>query len=155
MRVLPILLAAAWLSACATVAQPRLDVDATLDALHERASKADLDGYLALFSDDAVFLGTDRDEIWPIDVFSAYVAERFATGTGWTYVPTERTVHRRGDVAWFEERVLNAAYGETRGTGVLVLDNGVWRIAQYNLTLPIPNDLFDDVSERIKEFYQE
>jgi ketosteroid isomerase-like protein len=33
-----------------------------LDALHARASAADFDGYFELYTDDAVFLGTDATE---------------------------------------------------------------------------------------------
>ena len=38
------------------------------------------------------------------------------------------------------------------GDGVLVLTDGVWRIVQYNLTFPIPNDLAKEFSEKIREY---
>ncbi len=128
-------------------------VGAVLDALHAKASAADFEGYFALYAENAVFLGTDRSEYWPLEAFKKYTRERFATGTGWTYVPKERFVHVKDDVAWFEERLDHARYGETRGTGVLVREAGAWRVAQYNLTLPIPNELFVDVVEDIKRHY--
>ncbi len=134
-------------------ADEKAAVGAVLDALHARASAADFDGYFALYAENAVFLGTDREEYWPLSAFKAYTRERFASGTGWTYVPTERFVHVNGDVAWFEERLDHASYGETRGTGVLVRESGAWRVAQYNLTLPIPNALFTDVVEAIERHY--
>ena len=135
--------------------EPATAVEAVLDALHDRAAAADFEGYFALYAEGAVFLGTDRDEYWPLADFKAYTRERFATGTGWTYVPTERFVHVNGATAWFEERLQHARYGETRGTGVLVQTKDGWRVAQYNLTLPIPNDLFVSVAEDIKTFYGE
>jgi hypothetical protein len=124
-----------------------------LDELHARAAAADFEGYFALYAEGAIFLGTDREEYWPLDAFKAYARPRFATGTAWTYHPTERFIHRQGDVAWFEERLQHARYGEARGTGVLVNTEGGWRVAQYNLTLPIPNDLFDQMATEISAFY--
>ena len=49
----------------------------------------------------------------------------------------------------------NEKYGTCRGTGVLVLTEKGWRIAQYHLSFPIPNDLSAEVTSRIKEFEQE
>ena len=40
---------------------------------------------------------------------------------------------------------------ETRGSGVLVLREGEWKVAQYNLTIPIPNPLAGDVVRQIRE----
>ena len=31
-------------------------------------------------------------------------------------------------------------------------ENGQWRIAQYNLSVPIPNDLMDEFKKRIQDF---
>lgn len=136
-------------------ARDRQAVAAVLDQLHRRAAAADAAGYFALYRSGSVFLGTDRDEYWPLADFERYARERFDAGQGWTYVPTERFVHLYGDTAWFEERLKHARYGETRGTGVLVREAGTWRIAQYNLTLPIPNAIFDDVTAQIDQHYGE
>jgi hypothetical protein len=129
-------------------------IDGVLDALHERASAADGDGYFALYRQGAVFLGTDRDEYWPLPDFERYARKRFDAGQGWTYDSTERIVHLFENTAWFEERLQHARYGETRGTGVLVREQGVWRIAQYNLALPIPNAIFDQVTSDIDQHYR-
>ena len=37
----------------------------------------------------------------------------------------------------------------------MVLTANGWRIAQYHLTFPIPNDLSSEFTARIKEFEQE
>ena len=158
-RLCGLLLCLATLTPCLAIAQAQpqstseMAVAAVLDALHERASKADFEGYFALYDESAVFLGTDRDEYWPLAQFKTYTRARFATGTGWTYHPTERFVHVVGKFAWFEERLRHETHGETRGTGVLLLGPEGWRVAQYNLTLPIPNDLFDHMGKEIKDFY--
>ncbi len=136
------------------VPSDRAAIDRVLDALHTLAAAADGDGYFALYRPDAVFLGTDRREYWPLPEFERYARKRFATGQGWTYRPTERFVHQFENTAWFEERLLHERYGETRGTGVLVREDGRWRIAQYNLALPVPNALFDDVVADIDRHYR-
>jgi len=42
--------------------------------------------------------------------------------------------------------------GEDDGDGGDGGGGGEWRIAQYNLTVPIPNDMLADVAQRIKEY---
>ncbi len=39
--------------------------------------------------------------------------------------------------------------GVCRGSGVLVLINGNWKIAQYNLSIPIPNALAGGIVKQI------
>ncbi|MCC6320728.1 MAG: nuclear transport factor 2 family protein [Phycisphaerales bacterium] len=122
----------------------------TLDALHDAAARADGEAYFALFEPCAVFLGTDATERWTLEEFRAYAEPHFAKGQGWTYKPWDRSVRLSNDgrTAWFDERVTNAKYGECRGTGVLVRgSDGGWRIAQYNLTKPVPNELMDRLVE--------
>ncbi|WP_420615253.1 nuclear transport factor 2 family protein [Candidatus Palauibacter sp.] len=130
----------------------RADVSAILDALHEAASQADFDRYFSLYADEAVFLGTDATERWTREEFMDYTKARFDTGTGWTYHMLERhiSIAPGGRTAWFDERLENANLGETRGSGVLVMEGGGWKIAQYNLTIPIPNEMAREVAERIR-----
>lgn len=128
------------------------DIGRVLDSLHDAASKADGLRYFELFSEDAVFIGTDAGERWPIAEFRTYAMERFNTGKGWTYAVTARHIHvdRRGRIAWFDEMLENVKYGVCRGSGVLVHTPLGWRIAQYNLSVPIPNDLLEGVAEQIR-----
>lgn len=127
-------------------------VAAALDAFHTAASEADGDRYFALFAEDGVFLGTDATERWTVEQFKAYALPFFEQGRGWTYLPTERHVYVSDDgtTAWFDERLSNASLGDTRGTGVLVLRDGDWKVAQYNLTIPVPNELASDLVARIR-----
>ncbi|MDX2437638.1 MAG: nuclear transport factor 2 family protein, partial [Acidobacteriota bacterium] len=39
-----------------------------------------------------------------------------------------------------------------RGTGVLVLVDGDWKISQYSLSIPMPNDLAAEFTSRIMQF---
>jgi ketosteroid isomerase-like protein len=132
-------------------------IDRTLSSLHDFASKADGNQYFELFAPDAVFLGTDATERWPIDEFKTYAMKRFETGKGWTYTlkPGTRHITVQGDIAWFDELLDNAKYGVCRGSGVLRTIDGQWKIAQYNLTFTVPNDAAVDVVNVIKEFVKQ
>lgn len=102
-------------------------------------------------SDDFVFLGTDATERWDLAAFREFSHPYFAKGKAWTFVPRDRHVmfSPDGDVAWFDEKLDSASYGECRGTGVARRVGGVWKVAHYNLTIPIPNDLSKSVVEMI------
>jgi hypothetical protein len=54
-----------------------------------------------------------------------------------------------GAMAWFDEDVMSEGLGPVRGSGVAVRVGGAWKIAQYNLSVPIPNDKFDAVKRMI------
>lgn len=127
-------------------------VNATLDALHQSASVANADAYFALFSDNAVFIGTDASEVWTIAEFKDYAMPHFNKGTGWAYHPYQRHLYfsEDGNTAWFDELLKNKKLGITRGTGVLVKQEGSWKIAQYHLAIPIPNAIANDVATQIK-----
>lgn len=129
-------------------------INEVLDSFHEAASRADGDLYFSLFFEDGVFIGTDVSERWTVAEFRAFAEPYFSKGKGWTYTPKERHIDPGPDgaTAWFDEVLWNEKYGTCRGTGVLLLTEEGWRIAQYHLTFPIPNDLSADVTARIKEF---
>lgn len=129
------------------------EVAEVLDALHRAASEADFEAYFGLYADEFVFLGTDATERWDRTRFMEYARGPFSQGRGWTYTPLERhvTISADGSTAWFDERLENANLGETRGSGVLVREDGAWKVAQYNLTIPIPNELAREVVARIHE----
>ncbi len=127
-------------------------VAATLNTLHQAASDADYEAYSSVFAADAIFLGTDATERWTRDQFMGYAKPYFDQGRGWTYVMVERHVSIAADgaTAWFDERLDNASYGETRGSGVLIKESGEWKISQYNLTIPMPNELAREFVDRIR-----
>jgi ketosteroid isomerase-like protein len=151
-RLLPLLLV---FTACATTTtDDTAGVNRTLDAWHRAAAEANESAYFAAMSPDFVFLGTDATERWDLPSFRAFAHPYFAKGTAWTFTPRERhvIVSPRGDVAWFDEKLDSATYGECRGTGVVRRIGGEWKIAHYNLTIPIPNDLAKEVVARIRTF---
>jgi dienelactone hydrolase len=125
---------------------------AVLDSLHAAAADADFERYFDLFAPGAVFLGTDASERWTVDQFKAYARPHFENGEGWTYTVKERhiSLSEDGAVAWFDEALENAKLGACRGSGVLVRRDGTWKVAQYNLSIPIPNEVSDRVVRVIK-----
>jgi len=128
-------------------------VDAVLTDFHRAASEADGERYFSLLAEDAVFMGTDAGERWSVAEFQAFAEPYFSQGRGWTYETTERNIFLSPDgaVAWFDEMLWNESFGACRGTGVLKLTADGWRIVQYSLSIPIPNELAGDVTARIKE----
>lgn len=138
--------------ALATDSETHVAINQTLDELHEAASKADEARYFRQFSDDSVFLGTDATERWTKEQFRAYAHPIFSQGKGWTYTMRSRNVYLARDrrTAWFDEVTHNEKLGECRGTGVLVKEGGRWRITQYNLTIPVPNALAEDLVKMIR-----
>lgn len=128
-------------------------VGSVLDALHQAASDADFDRYFGLYAEEFIFLGTDATERWDRAQFMEYARGPFSQGRGWTYTTIERHVYvaADGQTAWFDERLDNTNLGETRGSGALVREDGDWKIAQYNLSIPVPNDLARDFVAKIRE----
>ncbi|MCH7544977.1 MAG: nuclear transport factor 2 family protein [Planctomycetes bacterium] len=125
----------------------REQVDRILTDFHDAAAKGDFDRYFGHFTDDAIFFGTDPAERWTVDEFKGYAREPFADGHGWTYHMRERNIFLApgNNAAWFDEIVESEHYGKCRGTGALILDDGRWKLTQYNLVIPVPNDFADEV----------
>lgn len=126
-------------------------VDAVLDDFHQAASDADYDRYFNHFASESIFIGTDITERWTVEEFKDYARPHFEAGRGWTYVPEERFVFVANDrqTAWFDEILVNERFRRTRGTGVLIMEDGTWKVAQYHLTLPVPNELIYELVDMI------
>lgn len=129
-------------------------VDAVLDQWHAAAAAADEETYFSYFAPEAVFLGTDATERWTRDEFRRYAHPYFAKGKAWSFRSVARRVSFSSDrkVAWFDEALETPNLGPCRGSGVLVATNAGWKISQYNLSIPIPNDLVDEFKKRIETY---
>jgi len=138
--------------ACARpAAVPSSDIGGVLDAMHAAASRGDEARYFDLFAENGVFLGTDGKERWTVPELRAYARPIFARGSGWSFRSVRRSIDAHGDVAWFDEDLATPNLGPARGSGVLVKDRaGRWKIAQYNLSVPIPNERFKAVKALIE-----
>jgi len=133
-------------------ADERKSIDAMLDGWHDAAAKADEARYFGAMAPEFVFLGTDATERWDVAAFRTFAHPYFEKGKAWTFVPRDRhlILSPGGDVAWFDEKLDSASYGECRGTGVVRRVGRSWKIAHYNLTIPIPNDLAKEVVAMIR-----
>ena len=121
-----------------------------LDRFPAAAAAADEGAYFSFFAEGGVFLGTDAKERWTVPEFRAYAHPRFASGKAWSFRATRRDLSVRGTLAWFDEDLDTPNLGPARGSGVLVRDaKGDWKVAQYNLSIPIPNERFADVRKVI------
>ncbi len=134
-------------------AHPKEQVAKVLDDWHQSAAAADEERYFRHFTADAIFMGTDATERWTRDEFRKWAKPYFAKGKAWTFKSVRRGVNfsKEGNVAWFDEDLQTVNLGPCRGSGVLVRDGEIWRIAQYNLSVPIPNDVFPEVKKLIEK----
>lgn len=130
-------------------ADPAAEIARELDDFHDAAARADEERYFAHFAPDGVFVGTDATERWEVPAFRAYAHPHFAKGKAWSFRGLRRRIAMRGEVAWFEEDLETRNLGPARGSGVLVLRGGRWRIEQYVLSLTIPNQKFAAVKEAL------
>lgn len=130
-----------------SAAEAEKQVAAVLDDWHDAAARADETRYFGHMTEDAVFMGTDAAERWDKKAFRAYASPHFAKGKAWRFRAARRVIviGAGGEVAWFDEDLETEKLGPSRGTGVLVRAAEGWKIAHYNLTVPIPNDRFDAV----------
>ena len=132
----------------------RQAIDSLLHGFHSAASKANGEAYFGFFHEEGVFIGTDRSERWTVKEFKAFCAPYFAKGKGWTYHSRERNIMLSpgGQAAWFDEQLYNEKYGNTRGSGALVKIGAEWKLTQYVLSFPIPNDVALSVVNTVQAF---
>ena len=130
----------------------QLGITNVLDDFHEAAAKADFEKYFRHWTEASVFLGTDATERWVGNEFKEFARPHFEKGKGWKYVPRDRkvTMAPDGEHAFFDELLDNEKLGVCRGSGVMRQEKGEWFIMQYNLSIPVPNDLAERVVGLIK-----
>ena len=75
--------------------------------------------------------------------------------SNYSLISISRNIYINENTAWFDEELSNEKYGVFRGTGVLIKKDNKWLITQYNLLLPIPNDLLKEYSKEIIDFLKE
>jgi len=114
-------------------------INIVLNHWHKAAANANFDDYFGCMTNDAVFIGTDATENWNLPEFKSFCAPYFKAGKAWRFTPMERNIYVSGNIAWFDE-LLNTQMKICRGSGVLVKQNGVWKIKHYVLSMTIPNE---------------
>jgi hypothetical protein len=130
---------------------PAQQIAAVLDDWHQAASVSDEARYFGHFAPNGVFMGTDATERWTVTEFREWAKSRFQKKATWSFTPRNRHIELSADrkTAWFDEMLDTLNLGVCRGSGVVVLLAGKWKIAQYNLSVPIPNALVDGIVKQI------
>ena len=120
-----------------------------LDSFNATAARADYSGYFTHFADNAntVFIGTDATEHWTKKEFMDWAKPYFDRGRVWKFTALGRNIYSRKEspgIAWFDE-LLNTSMKICRGSGVVVKEDGRWKVQQYVLSITVPNSLADSV----------
>ncbi len=123
-------------------------INTQLEAWHKAAADADFDAYFDLMTEDAVFIGTDAEENWQLDQFKAFSKPYFDRGKAWSFSTLERTIYhpKKAKMAWFDE-LLDTQMGICRGSGVMLLDGKEWKVQHYVLSIAVPNENVDELTQ--------
>jgi len=126
--------------AVTTLAVAQTSPDATLDALHKAGADANPAVFEALLAPDVVFLGVDGAPRLEGQSARDFFSKHLMQGSAWVYRSSERETRLSpdGSVAWFDETLQHDQLGRGRGTGVLIRSREGWKLAQYNLIVPLP-----------------
>lgn len=124
-----------------------------LESWHKAAAEANSNNYFSLMADESVFIGTDATENWNKQEFMEWSKKYFDRGKAWSFSTLERNIYLGEDseFAWFDE-LLDTQMGICRGSGVLVKEDGEWKIKHYVLSIAIPNENVDAVTSLKAEF---
>lgn len=143
--LLPVLLLMPLLHIAAQTSQKEA-ITTVLNNWHKAAAAGQFDTYFGLMTSDAVYIGTDPTENWQLKEFKAFAKPYFDRGKAWDFTPLSRNIYFSPDkkTAWFDE-LLDTQMKICRGSGILQLQNGHWKIAHYVLSIAIPNDNTDEV----------
>ncbi|CAL68040.1 nuclear transport factor 2 family protein [Christiangramia forsetii] len=128
-------------------------INKTIGSWHKAAASAKFEDYFELMTEDAIFIGTDATENWTLPEFKKFSKPYFDAGKAWSFSTLERNlyVHENIMLAWFDE-LLDTQMGICRGSGVLMKEDGKWKIHHYVLSIAIPNENVDEITAIKKEF---
>lgn len=123
------------------------NIQQLLDDWHRAAAEANYEVYFELMAEESVFIGTDATENWNKQEFMKWSKPYFDRGKAWSFSALERNIFTGEDeqIGWFDE-LLDTQMGICRGSGVVVKENGKWKIKHYVLSIAIPNENVDAVT---------
>jgi hypothetical protein len=124
------------------------EINQLLDNWHKAAADADLEKFFGFMTQNATYIGTDPSERWTRQEFFNFSKPYFEKETTWDFKAFDRKIYTSKDqkTIWLDE-LLNTWMGVCRGSGVLSIENGKYKITHYHLSVTIKN-------ENIKEFLQ-
>jgi hypothetical protein len=119
-----------------------------IDQWHLDAAHAKFDDYFAITSENFVFLGTAPGERWTKAEFQGFCKPYFDKGKAWDFKSSNRhwTFSKNGKMAWFDEDLDTWMRG-CRGSGIVILEKGEWKLVYYNLTVLIENEKMTEFIE--------
>ena len=122
------------------------NITTILDNWHKAAGAANYEAYFGAMSEESIFIGTDATENWNKKQFQAFAKPYFDKGKAWNFKAIERNIYfsENRKMVWFDE-LLSTQMKICRGSGVLVQENGQWKIKHYVLSMTVPNDNVDEV----------
>ena len=125
---------------------PNQEINNIINTWHLAASEAKYETYFSLMTSDGVFVGTDPTENWQNEAFKVFSKPYFDKGKAWSFNSIQRNIYLSKDnnTAWFDE-LLNTQMKICRGSGVLIKENGTWKIAHYVLSMTIPNENTNEI----------
>lgn len=122
----------------------RMVIDSILNEWHHAAAIADEEAFFGRMTVDGIYIGTDATERWLRDELREWSRKYFERETAWAFTPLSRniTIAPGGHLAWFDE-LLDTWMGTCRSTGILLLEEGEWKIRHYHLSIAVPNEKID------------
>ncbi|MEZ5084342.1 MAG: nuclear transport factor 2 family protein [Bacteroidales bacterium] len=126
------------------------DIDNFLTSWHEAAALGNQASYFEMIDESGIYIGTDSTEIWTKQEFYDWSTPHFSAGKTWNFKANSRNIYISDDkqMAWFDE-LINFSKGTLRGSGILIKRQKDWKILHYVLSLPVPNEKFEEVMEVI------
>ncbi len=136
-----------------TVQAQERQINDLIDAWHVAASKADATTFFNSMDDNAVYIGTAKEERWTKTQFVAFAQPYFDAGKAWDFKPYDRDLHvtSNGQHAWFSE-LLTTWMGVCRGSGTLHKTKDGWKIDQYHLSVTVPNEIIKDFITLVDQY---
>ncbi|MFA9370555.1 MAG: nuclear transport factor 2 family protein [Labilibaculum antarcticum] len=134
-------------SSCSNSAPPQnKNVEGFINKWHIAAAESKLEEYFDMMSENAIYIGTDASERWTKKEFYAFCEPHFLKGKTWNFKPFNRQIYFSDDnkTIWFDE-LLDTWMGVCRGSGVITIENGEFKISHYHLSVTIKN-------EKVSEF---
>lgn len=124
----------------------KADLSIIITNWHKDAKNANFEDYFNRISNTGIYIGTDKTENWTKREFSSFAKPYFDKKKTWDFKAIKRNIYfsENKKVAWFDE-LLDTWMGICRGSGVLELENGIWKIKQYVLSVTIPNTEIEKV----------
>jgi hypothetical protein len=123
-----------------------------LDEWHDDAAHANL-RYFDKMAADGVYIGTDKSERWVRDDFKTWAKPYFERGKAWEFHAFNRHIGYSEDksIIWFDEQ-LHTQMGICQASGVIRNTKEGFRIAHYQLSLAVPNDLMKQFTNDIDHY---